>query len=52
MPASMTIREIQAHLRELYGLEGSPDLISAVTGAVLEEVTDWQNRPLMRAANA
>src|SRR5512144_175677 len=42
----MSVREIQGHLRELYGIEVSPDLISAVTDAVLEEVTDWQNRPL------
>ncbi len=42
----MSIREIQGHLRELYGIDVSPDLISAVTDAVLEEVTDWQNRPL------
>ena len=36
----MSTREIQGHLRELYGIEVSPDLISAVTDAVLEEVTD------------
>lgn len=42
----MSIREIQGHLRELYGIDVSPDLISAVTDAVLEEVTEWQNRPL------
>jgi putative transposase len=42
----MSTREIQGHLRELYGLEVSPDLISAVTDAVLEEVAEWQNRPL------
>jgi putative transposase len=42
----MTIREIQGHLRELYGIDVSPDLISAVTDAVLEEVNEWQNRPL------
>jgi putative transposase len=42
----MTTREIQGHLRELYGIDVSPDLISAVTDAVLEEVTEWQNRPL------
>lgn len=42
----MSTREIQGHLRELYGLEVSPDLISAVTDAVLEEVSAWQNRPL------
>ena len=33
------------HLRDLYGIEVSPDLISAVTDAVLEEVAAWQNRP-------
>jgi putative transposase len=42
----MSTREIQGHLRELYGLDVSPDLISAVTDAVLEEVSEWQNRPL------
>jgi putative transposase len=42
----MSAREIQGHLRELYGIEVSPDLISAVTDAVLEEVAEWQNRPL------
>lgn len=42
----MSIREIQGHLRELYGIDVSPDLISAVTDAVLEQVTEWQNRPL------
>jgi putative transposase len=48
----MTTREIQGHLRDLYGIDVSPDLISAVTDAVLEEVTAWQNRPLVRAADA
>src|SRR5512132_4178787 len=42
----MSTREIQGHLRELYGIDVSPDLVSAVTDAVLEKVTDWQNRPL------
>jgi len=42
----MTVREIQGHLRELYGVEVSPDLISRVTDAVLDEVREWQNRPL------
>lgn len=42
----MTVREIQGHLRELYGVEVSPDLISTVTDAVLDEVAEWQNRPL------
>jgi putative transposase len=42
----MTVREIRGHLEELYGIDVSPDLISAITGAVLEEVAEWQNRPL------
>jgi putative transposase len=42
----MSVRQIQGHLRELYGLEVSPDLVSAVTEAVLDEVAEWQNRPL------
>lgn len=42
----MTVREIRAHLEELYGIDVSPDLISAVTDAVLSEVAEWQNRPL------
>ena len=42
----MTVREIQGHLAELYGTDVSPDLISRVTDAVLDEVRDWQNRPL------
>jgi putative transposase len=42
----MTVREIRDHLQELYGVAVSPDLISRVTDAVLEEVREWQNRPL------
>ena len=34
----LSVREIQGHLREIYGVEVSPDLISRVTDAVLEEV--------------
>ena len=44
----MTVREIQGHLQEIYGLDVSPELISTVTDAVLETVTEWQNRPLER----
>jgi putative transposase len=42
----MSTQEIIGHLRELYGIEVSADLISTVTDAVIEEVTAWQNRPL------
>ena len=42
----MTVREIQAHLEEMYGAEVSPSLISSVTDAVADEVKAWQARPL------
>ena len=42
----MTVRDIQAHLGELYGTEISRDLISTITDAVLEDVKAWRNRPL------
>jgi putative transposase len=42
----MSTREITGHLRDLYGIEVSADLISTVTDAVLDEVAAWQMRPL------
>ena len=42
----MTVREIQAHLTDMYGTEVSPTLISSVTDAVMEDVKQWQSRPL------
>jgi len=42
----MTLREIQSHLIEMYGAEVSPTLISSVTDAVMEDVKQWQSRPL------
>jgi putative transposase len=42
----MSTREIVGHLQELYGIDVSPDLISTVTDAVLEEIAAWQTRPL------
>ena len=42
----MSVRDIQGHLRDLYGIDASPQLISTVTDAVLEEVGRWQARPL------
>ena len=42
----MSTRDIQAHVGELYGIEISPELVSAVTDAVLDEVVAWQYRPL------
>jgi putative transposase len=42
----MTTRDIHAHLAEIYGVEVSPALVSAVTDVVADEITEWQNRPL------
>jgi putative transposase len=44
----MTVRDIRAHLVEVYDVEVSPDLISKITDAVLDEVREWQARPLDR----
>src|SRR5215831_4537819 len=44
----MTTRDIRAHLREMYGVEVSADLISRVTDGVLEELAEWQSWPLDR----
>jgi transposase-like protein len=45
----MSGRDIQKHLGKVYNMEVSPDLISRVTNDVLEEVREWQNRPLERS---
>ena len=42
----MTVREIKRFLEEQYKVEVSSDLISTVTDSVLEDVIEWQNRPL------
>lgn len=42
----MTVRDIRAHLEELYDVDVSPDLISRVTDAVWDELEEWRNRPL------
>lgn len=47
-PSGVTasVRDIRGHLEEFYGLEVSPDLISRVTDAVLDEVKEWRSRAL------
>lgn len=42
----LTTREIQGHLKEIYGVDVSPSLVSAVTDSVLADVEAWQSRPL------
>jgi len=42
----MTVRDIQAHLARTIGTDLSHETISKITDAVLDEVTEWQTRPL------
>ena len=42
----MTLREIKAHLEQLYNVEVSPELISKATDAIHEEIQAWRSRPL------
>jgi transposase-like protein len=42
----MTTRDISSVFQEMYDIDVSPSLISKVTDAVLDEVLEWQNRPL------
>jgi transposase-like protein len=42
----MTVRDTQAHLAEIYGVDVSPELISKVTDAIIPELRAWQSRPL------
>lgn len=42
----LSMKDIQGHLMEIYGVDVSPDLISTVTDAVIDEVQTWQSRPL------
>lgn len=41
-----TTREIVESFKELYGADVSATLVSRVTDAVIEQVTEWQSRPL------
>ncbi|CAG6391166.1 transposase [Actinacidiphila cocklensis] len=42
----MTTRDISTHLKEVYGSEVSPALVSKITDVVADEITSWQNQPL------
>ena len=42
----MSTRDIQAHLKEIYGVDVSSTFISTVTDSALDEVKQWQQRPL------
>lgn len=42
----MTVRDIQAHIADIYGYEMSHETVSAMTAGVLEKAKEWQHRPL------
>lgn len=42
----MSVRDIQAHLEEIYGAEVSPSFISDITDTIMPMVVEWQNRTL------
>src|SRR5438552_6278085 len=42
----LSTRDIEAHLKEIYGVKVGRDLISRVTDAVMDDVREWQQRPL------
>ena len=42
----LSVRDVQAHLREIYGVEVSAGLISQVTDAVMDDARAWASRPL------
>lgn len=44
----MTTRDISTHLRDVYGVEASAEMISRMTDRILPLAKEWQNRPLER----
>lgn len=42
----MSNRDIEDHLRDIYGVEASASLISRITDKILPAVQEWQSRPL------
>lgn len=44
----MSTRDIESHMRDIYGVDVSPTLVSKVTDKILPQVSEWQTRPLER----
>lgn len=44
----LSTREIEEHVREIYGLEISPQFVSRATEQIQQQIIDWQHRPLER----
>ena len=45
----MSTRDIQRHLQQVYGVEVSAETISNITESVMQDVREWQNRPLEKS---
>ena len=46
MRSCLSTRDIEDHLRDIYGVEASASLISRITDKIMPEVAEWQSRPL------
>jgi transposase-like protein len=44
--SGMSDRKIKEHIERVYNVDVSPDMISRITDAVIDEVREWQSRPL------
>lgn len=44
----VSVRDIQDHLFDIYGIEVSPTLVSNVTHKMIPLMKEWQNRPLQK----
>lgn len=44
----MSTREIEDHVKQLYGIDISPQFVSRATEQLHQQITDWQSRPLER----
>lgn len=42
----MTVRDIQSHIHEIYGMDISPTLVSNITDKIIDLAKEWHNRPL------
>ena len=42
----MSVRDIEDHIRDIYGVEASASLISRITDKIMPELNEWQSRPL------
>jgi putative transposase len=44
----MSTRDIEDHMRDIYGIDVSPTLVSKITDKIMPQITEWQSRPLER----